>query len=244
MMIRAIQELRALRDRKSFKPYAVGECWDETRVIEDWLDETNAWSDNPAGAFDFQLRWRLGDMCDRYGFSLRTLSEGGVLMWDRPGQVVIFVENHDVVRVHPIINDKLLAYAFILTHEGYPCVFWQDYYNWELARPGSPNGIDALVKAHERHAGGPAQVLFADDDLYIMQREGINNTQSGLVFTLNNRGSWNGTWVQTKWRNTRLVPVAWYGGGDMSRPQEKRTDGSGRADFWAAPRGYAVYVPG
>jgi len=27
----------------------------------------------------------------------------------------------------------VLAYAFILTHEGYPCVFWQDYFNWDLA---------------------------------------------------------------------------------------------------------------
>lgn len=25
-----------------------------------------------------------------------------------------------------IVNDKMLAYAFILTHEGYPCVFWQE----------------------------------------------------------------------------------------------------------------------
>ena len=41
-------------------------------------------------------------------------------MWDRPAQAVTFVENHDVVRDSPIINDKLLGYAFILTHEGYP----------------------------------------------------------------------------------------------------------------------------
>jgi hypothetical protein len=30
-------------------------------------------------------------------------------MWDRPVQAVTFVENHDVVRDSPIINDKLLA---------------------------------------------------------------------------------------------------------------------------------------
>ena len=27
----------------------------------------------------------------------------------------------------PVTNDKLLAYSYILTHEGYPCVFWKDY---------------------------------------------------------------------------------------------------------------------
>ena len=57
-MVRSIQELRALRGGTSFKPYAVGECWDSDRTIGDWLDEANAWSDNPVGAFDFPLRWR------------------------------------------------------------------------------------------------------------------------------------------------------------------------------------------
>ena len=53
----------------------------------DWLDETNAWSDNPVGAFDFPLRWRLQDLCDTYGFSLRHLVEGGVLALDRPARL-------------------------------------------------------------------------------------------------------------------------------------------------------------
>src|SRR6266850_420533 len=164
-MVRSIQELRALRDDASFKPYAVGECWDSERTIDDWLDETNAWSDNPVGAFDFPLRWRLRDLCDSYGFSLRNVTDLGVLMWDRPAQAVTFVENHDIVRDSPIINDKLLAYAFILTHEGYPCVFWQDYFDWNLAQPNSQSGVDALIKVHEQNAAGPAQLLFVNDDL-------------------------------------------------------------------------------
>ena len=122
-MVRSIQELRALRGSTSFKPYAVGECWDSERTIDDWLDEANAWSDNPVGAFDFPLRWRLRDLCDSYGFSLRNLAERGVLVWDRPEQAVTFVENHDVVRDSPIINDKLLAYAFILRTKVIPVSF-------------------------------------------------------------------------------------------------------------------------
>ena len=84
-------------------------------------------------------------------------------MWDRPAQAITFVENHDVVRDSPIINDKLLAYAFILTHEGYPCVFWQDYFNWDLAQPNNQSGVDALIKVHEQSATGPTQVLFVND---------------------------------------------------------------------------------
>jgi alpha-amylase len=163
-------------------------------------------------------------------------------MWDRPEQAVSFVENHDVVRDSPIINDKLLAYALVLTHEGYPCLFWQDYFNWNLAQPDNSSGINALVKVHEQNAGGPSQVLFVDDDLYVMQRPG-DGDKSGLTFVLNNRGTWNNAWVQTRWNNTRLASAASWSRDDLSVPQEKWTNDSGWVDLWAPPRGYAVYVP-
>ena len=242
-MVRAIQELRTVKNGKPHRPYGVGECWDSERIIADWLDETNAWSDNPSGAFDFPLRDRLKRLCDSYGYSLRNLAEGGTLLKDRPFEAVTYVENHDIVRDNPVINDKMMAYAFILTHEGYPCVFWQDYYNWGLGLPESENGIAALVRIHEDHAGGTTTVLHADDDLYIMQRNGSEG-QKGLVLVLNNRGEgWNGSSVKTKWRNTRFVPAAWRGRNDAGVPQEKRTGDDGVADFWAPPRGYAVYLP-
>ena len=163
-------------------------------------------------------------------------------MWDRSAQAVTFVENHDVVRDSPIINDKLLAYAFILTHEGYPCVFWQDYFNWDLAQPNNRTGIDALIKIHEQNAAGPTQVLYMTDDLYVMQRPG-DGDHSGLIFVLNNRGTWNGAWVQTRWANTRLIPAAWRGRDDSGVPEEKWTNESGWVDLWAPPRGYVVYLP-
>ncbi len=238
-MVRAIQELRGVRNNKPFKPYGVGECWDSDRSILDWLDETNAWSDNPAGAFDFPLRYRLKDLCHHYGFSLKTLAANGTILKERPELAVTFVENHDVVRLDPIVLEKMLAYAFILTHEGYPCVFWQDYFNWNLAQENSKNGIAALVQVHENHAGGTTSVLHADDDLYIMQRNGTDK-QKGLIFVLNNRGDWNGVAVKTKWPVAKFTPVAWKG---SEVPDEELSDAQGKADFWAPPRGYAVYIP-
>jgi alpha-amylase len=242
-MVRAIQELRALRDGQSFKPYGVGECWVKERTTEDWLSEANAWSDNPAGAFNFPLRNLLRDLCECYGFSMRSLEpKQGTLLYDQPANIVTFVENHDVVRDDPIIHDKMLAYAFILTHEGYPCVFWQDYFNWNLAQEGNRSGIAALVQVHEKHAGGATRLLHVDDDLYVMQRDG-HGAQRGLVLVLNNRDTWNGAWVQTRWTNTRFSPEAWRGSNDAGVPVDKWTDGNGCTELWAPPRGYAVYVP-
>jgi alpha-amylase len=122
-------------------------------------------------------------------------------------------------------------------------VFWQDYYAFGLGRPGEPTGIAALVRAHEDHAGGATTVLHANDDLYIMQRGGFGS-QKGLIFVLNNRGNaWNGAWVKTQWKNTVFAPVAWGGRDDVRIPQMQRIQEDGWGEFYAPPRGYAVYVP-
>jgi alpha-amylase len=241
-MVRAIQELRGLRGMHAFRPYGVGECWDTERTIDDWLDETNAWSDNPVGAFDFPLRDQLKQLCDAYGFSLASLGGPGTLVADRPDQAVTFVENHDVARTNPIVRDKMLAYAFILTHEGYPCVFWQDYGPYGLAKPGDAGGIDTLVQVHEHYAAGPTSILYTDDNLYIAQRSGLN-AQPGLVLVLNSLPTWHGAAVGTCWRGTRLHPLAWWSRDDQSMPLDVWSHGDGVAEVWAPPRGYAVYAP-
>jgi alpha-amylase len=242
---KAIQEGRYIKNGQPFKPYGVAENWSSDREIEDWLKEVNEWNDNPVDAFDFPLRYKLKDLCDRFGFSLRELVTNQTVFKDNPFSAVTFVDNHDFREGDnpPIIKDKLLAYSFILTHEGYPCVFWQDYYNWGLAKEGTPNGITALVKVHETLAAGATNILWVDDDLYIMQRTG-GDGKPGLVFVLNNRGErWNGTWVLTQWRNVDFQPVAWWSSQPIATPHNQRAYADGRAQFWAPPRGYVVYAP-
>lgn len=242
--VTAVQEYRYLRDGKVFVPYGVAEYWDNTSAIVNWINLSNFSNRNPVDVFDFPLRETLKALCDQYGFSLRNLCHESVVR-AQSQSAVTFVENHDLRDDgRPIVNDKLLAYSVILTHEGYPCVFWKDYYVHGLALEGTANGIAALVEAHGRLAGGGTDVLHVDDELYVMQRRG-HGTQPGLIHVLNNRGDcWNGTSVVTQWRNVRFEPVAWWSGSDRSRPWQQVTDAEGRAQFWAPPRGYAVYAPG
>jgi alpha-amylase len=241
--ITAIQEYRYMRDGKPFSPYGVAEFWGDAQSIEHWVDLANFSNTNPVDAFDFPLRELLKTLCDRYGFSLRELATGETVLRKQPQTAVTFVENHDLRdEGRPIINDKLLAYSYILTHEGYPCVFWQDYFSYNLALEGSPNGIAALVRAHEKYAGGNTQTLWLDDNLYIMQRTGFED-KPGLIYVLNNYGdNWRGSLVSTKWINASFEPVAWWSKTDMARPIDQATDRDGRAHFYAAPRGYAVYA--
>jgi len=241
--VQAIQEYRYQRGGKSFKPYGVAEYWDNAGNTLNWVNQANQGNANPVGAFDFPLRELLKNLCDQYGFSLRNLVGGESILQKQNYRAVTFVENHDLRdEGRPIANDKLLAYSYILTHEGYPCVFWKDYYNFNLALEGTPNGIAALVAAHEKYAGGATSILYLDDNLYIMQRRG-HGSQPGLIYVLNNRGDkWNGAWANAQWSDTDFVPVAWWSKTDMSKPHDQRTDSDGRAQFFAAPRGYAVYA--
>lgn len=242
-LVKSILERMYLKNgRTNFAPFGVGECWDNDKTIEQWLDEVNNWSDNPGTAFDFPLRDKLKNLCDDYGYSMMNMISGGTLTDDRPSSAVTFVENHDIIRINPIVNDKMLAYAWILTHEGYPCVFWYDYFNLNLAKEETQNGIAALIKVHEQYATGNKRILYTGDDVYIMEREGVNN-QPGLVFVLNNNGdNWQGRHVKTNAVNARFVAIAWRGKNDLGKPEDEWTDANGYAEFWAPPRGYAVYV--
>jgi alpha-amylase len=182
-------------------------------------------------------------LCDQYGFSLKNLILGESILQKQNYSAVTFVENHDLRdEGRPITNDKLLAYSYIMTHEGYPCVFWKDYYNFDLALEGTPNGIAALVSAHEKYAAGTTSVLYLDDDLYIMQRSGYGD-QPGLIYVLNNRGDrWQGQWVTTQWSNAAFQPVAWWGKNELFRPADQSTGSDGRGQFFAPARGFAVYA--
>lgn len=244
-VVKGIAEYRYNRAGKCYRPFCVGECWDSDRVVDEWLTSVNnAFMDNPVSAFDFPLHYKLKGLCDQYGFDLRLLTDGTVVQ-RFPSQAVTFVDNHDTIRDpnNAVVNEKLLAYAVVLTGEGYPSVFWQDYFTFGLAARGTANGIATLVAIHEKYAGGAMSVLYADQDLYIMQRGGTAS-QPGLVLVLNNRGdTWNGRRVRTQWRTRRMTPIAWWGRTDKARPADKWTDLNGEADFWAAQRGYAVYVP-
>lgn len=240
-IVRAIHDRQYTRNGKPVELFGVGECWAGDDFIDSWLDSVNRWAVHRVGAFDFPLRYRLKDLCDNFGFSLKTLANDGVLVRERPLEAVTFVDNHDFSGDGCVVNDKMLAYAYILTHEGYPCVFWKDWYNYSLAEPGQPGGIECLVKLHESHAGGGTNILYVDDLLYIMERSG-NGAQPGLVFALNTSGGAIQRSVQTRFKQKHLEPRAWRGQNLNHPPGTISSDGDGWCELEIPARGYVVYA--
>lgn len=113
--------------------FSVGEYWDGTSQIKNWLNGTkDADGRIQSAAFDFPLKYLLNDCCNS-GSSWNKLT-GSSLMADVSGMrryAVTFVDNHDTYRdQNALTKNVLAANAFILAAPGTPCVFlphWKEY---------------------------------------------------------------------------------------------------------------------
>jgi alpha-amylase len=161
--------------------FAVGELYDGNQTL------VNAWIQNPRGmqgrasAFDFPLKFILNAMCNNSGrFNMADLDHAG-LAGICPQKAVTFVENHDtdLFPKDRIVFNKILAYAFILTSEGYPCVYYRDY-STDVGCYGLKTKINNLIWIHEKIAQGSTQERWKDFDVFAYERLGGPRLLVGL----------------------------------------------------------------
>ena len=128
--------------------FSVGECWDATKVIQDWIDA----ADKTSAAFDFQFRYTVRNAINNNDWTMLgkdngTYKKNNVEYRNYPlisknyesaaysRYAVTFVENHDTEKrsnaeQDPIKKDTLAANAYLLAMPGTPCVFlthWKAY---------------------------------------------------------------------------------------------------------------------
>lgn len=89
-------------------------------------------------AFDFVLKGILNTVFGNKGIGIANknynlLASPAALYKSAPAYAVTFIDNHDTGSTQALWyldpNDVGTAYAFILTHPGYPCVAWQHYFS-------------------------------------------------------------------------------------------------------------------
>jgi alpha-amylase len=159
--------------------FAVGEFADgNIGLLQNWANAVQ----HRSSSFDFPLHFTLKSMCNNPdGFPMAFLDHAGLVGADPLGAVT-FVENHDTDRGGvggPIVNNKLLAYAYILTAEGYPCVFYRDY-SKDPGCFGLKDRIDRLIAIHERVAAGETLQRFKDGGVFAFERLGGTHLLVGL----------------------------------------------------------------
>ena len=194
--------------------FAVGELWESAATLQTWTATAEA------SAFDFPCYFAMRDALANNDL---TRLNADMLLKRSPARAVTFVSNHDT---NEIFNNKMLAYAFIMTHEGYPCVFYSDYEDWL-----DKNKLNNLIWIHNNKAVGTTTYLYADNDEYVAKRNG----SPGLVVYINNSDSWQQRWVETNWASTVIKDFA---GNSTWEP----TTQSGKwVLIQAPPHGYTVW---
>ena len=133
-------EYTKLYNNDSKPQFSVGECWDSSNTIKNWIDAT----DKTSAAFDFQFRYTVRNAANYSDWSnLGKQNDGN---WPLVSSsfytgsyrqyAVTFVENHDTeyrsatAQQDPLRKDTLAANAYLLAMPGTPCVFlkhWQAY---------------------------------------------------------------------------------------------------------------------
>jgi len=166
-----------LRDK-----FVVGEFFDgDVGKVRGWIGDVQS----RCSAFDFPLRLNfLQPMCNNAGFfDMSQLDHAGLSGVD-PLHSVTWVENHDTdSNFLRIVKNKPQAYAYILTSEGYPSVFYKDY-STDPGCYGLKNVLVNLMWIHENLAAGPTQQRWKDHDVFAFERLGGRH----LLVGLNNNG--------------------------------------------------------
>jgi alpha-amylase len=162
--------------------FAVGEYYDgDVNSVNGWITDPNGMNGR-ASAFDFPLKFNyLNPMCNSPDtFDMSSLVGAG-LIGIHPTGAVTFVENHDTDGSAPIVQNKIMAYALILTSEGYPCVFYKD---WSTDPGCYGSGLQAdianLIWIHAKIASGTTQQRWENNQVYVFERMGGDHLLVGL----------------------------------------------------------------
>ena len=181
--------------------FVVGEYWVNSLSTLLWyIDDVGG----RMAVFDVPLHYNF-HRASRAGreFDLRHILNDSV-MRARPGHAVTFVENHDsqpLQALESVVEPwfKPLAYALILLRqEGYPCLFYADYYGAEYqdqGRDGKQHRIvlhshrfllDRFLSARRSHAYGPQYDYFDHPATIGWTRLGDDEHPGGMAVLISN----------------------------------------------------------
>ncbi len=183
--------LDTLRREEKEELFAVGEYWNgDFEALKHYVDTTKG----ALSLFDVPLHYRLHDAsAGGSSFDMRTIFDR-TLTKDNPLKSVTFVDNHDTQPGQSLESwvegwFKPLAYALILLRqEGYPCIFYGDYYG--IPHDNIAPMRDALVplmKARRDYAYGVQNDYFDHPNTIGWTREGDDEHEgSGLAVVMTN----------------------------------------------------------
>ncbi len=233
-----------LRQKTGKELFTVGEYWNyDVNNLHNFITKTSG----SMSLFDAPLHMNFYNASRSGGnFDMRRIMDG-TLMKDNPVKAVTLVENHDTQPLQALESPvdwwfKPLAYAFILLREeGYPSVFYADYYGAQYSDKEHDINmvkvpyIEQLVKARKDYAYGKQHSYLDHWDVIGWTREGDAEHPNSMAVIMSD-GPGGTKWMYTGSPSTRYVDKLGI------RNEEVWTDANGWAEFPVNGGSVSVWV--
>ncbi|PSN13576.1 alpha-amylase [filamentous cyanobacterium CCT1] len=245
------QWLQHCRRHAGRRLFAVGEYWSyEIEALHNFIDVT----DGDVHLFDAPLHYNFSEASKAGGdYDLTTIFDN-TLVKEQPALAVTLVDNHDsqpLQSLESVVEPwfKPLAYALILLRQdGYPCIFYADYYGAHYKDTGNDGGeyeiwldshkwlIDKFLYARSTYAFGDQYDYFDHPNTVGWTRLGSEENPGGMAVVLTN-GDDGRKWMEVGQPNCTYYDITEH----VSEPVT--TNDEGWAEFSCQAGSVSVWVP-
>lgn len=243
--------LKHCRERAGRRLFAVGEYWSaEVEALHHFIDVTGG----DVMLFDAPLHYNFSE-ASKAGdsYDMRQIFDGS-LVKQQPSLAVTLVDNHDsqpLQALESVVEPwfKPLAYALILLRrDGYPCIFYADYYGAHYTDRGSDGGeyeiwmdshqwlIDIFLKVRRENAYGEQYDYFDNANAIGWTRLGDEAHPGGLAVVISNGGDGR-KWMEVGQPNQTYVDLTEHIAESIT------TNDDGWAEFRCNAGSVSVWVP-
>jgi alpha-amylase len=187
--------LTALREKYQKPIFAVGEYWNaELSILEHYIDKT----EETLSLFDVPLHFHLYHASVSNGYYDMRYILKHTLLHSKPHLAVTFVDNHDTQpgqALESFILEWFKGHAYsliLLREEGYPCVFYGDYYGIPHNQLQPVKTLKTLLQLRKNAAYGVQHDYFNHAKIIGWTREGIPELPSSgfaVIMTVEKGGS-------------------------------------------------------
>ncbi len=231
--------------------FAVGEYWSyDVEALHSFIETTNG----KVTLFDAPLHYNFHRASKSgNGYDMRKIFDD-TLVQQQPALAVTLVDNHDsqpLQSLESVVEGwfKPLAYALILLRrEGYPCIFYADYYGAHYKDRGKDGQeyeiwldshqflIDKMLVARQTFAYGDQYDYFDHANTIGWTRLGTEEHPGGMAVVLSN-GDAGSKYMEVGQPNCTYVDITEH----IDQPIVTNADGW--ADFRCEPGSVSVWVP-
>lgn len=183
-----IREMNAYYDKNLF---SVGEYWNaNVNELKNYIERT----EGEISLFDVPLHYNFYQASNSNGeYDLSKILDN-TLMKENPGRAVTFVDNHDTQPGQALQSwipswFKEIAYSIILLRrEGYPCIFYGDYYGIQHDNIEPMENLKTLLLLRRDRAYGEQVDYFDDKNIIGFTRLGDDDHyKSGMVVIISDK---------------------------------------------------------